>query len=644
MFGIDEIYDSLLIEAKSPEEIRKILQYQFVDGKGVPQEIFDKILNEDPTKKKTFTKWVLIQWKNESKSIINALEEGRISDMFNYYQERAKTGLNLLNMKSFTEALNAVPTSKVDPIFDIKPEDKNNKENSFDIVFDSSEWRIAVPKTVEASEKLGRGCIWCTAGAYGNAEHYFNNYSKKGNLWVNFDKRKSEIGPEDKIEYPYTRYQFCFESGENGELQDSHNDRIDFTKMNMPEDVLEFYRDENEFYYDLLVHASDEDYGREALNLRRLQQSILTKEVDGHKLYLIPSTEDPDYYQFYREEDLTDSIDSNFYTQDNIIDSCDGFNFIIMSTTNMYGDEEYVVYFLNNWRENYTFWETISGAKIIVNNNECKIFEYSNCIYFIYGNTMADFGKLNDFNDIISEINEVNLPGCPPEVKNYYWLQIEYDNGNYCLIYVDPIKKISGYVINEEIPLNGKYFTVTEENGEYYIYCKFNKYKLYGGEPISYFSDKHSLRIVNVLENNNDYAIVDIFENPYFKVSRALYDIKNREVIYNGELESVFEETGSCVFIALPLKGYTICYDYENRNILCKAQYTYAFKSLTTYYYIYEYISFDDNKHYIINTEKKEVYGPYDDVEKVIGEEKAIVIISNEKKVKNFSREVQNNW
>ena len=56
MFGIDEIYDELLLEAKSPEEIRKILMYQFVDGKGVPVDVFNNIFNSDPTRKKTYTK------------------------------------------------------------------------------------------------------------------------------------------------------------------------------------------------------------------------------------------------------------------------------------------------------------------------------------------------------------------------------------------------------------------------------------------------------------------------------------------------------------------------------------------------------------------------------------------------------------
>ena len=105
LFGLDEMYNELLLEAKSPEEIKKILEYQFVQGKGVPQEILDKVFAIDPTKKKTYTKWVLMQWDNEKDNIMQSLKDGHLQDMFKYFQERANTGLNLLGMKSFEEAM-----------------------------------------------------------------------------------------------------------------------------------------------------------------------------------------------------------------------------------------------------------------------------------------------------------------------------------------------------------------------------------------------------------------------------------------------------------------------------------------------------------------------------------------------------------
>ena len=159
MFGFDEIYNDLLLEAKSPEEIKKILEYQFVQGKGVPQEILDRVFAIDPTKKKTYTKWVLMQWEREKESIASSLKNGRLAELFRYFQERANSGLNLLGMKSFESALDMLPD--VDPILS-KTDDENDEANDFDIVYNTSDWKIAVPHTYEADKKLGRGCRWCS--------------------------------------------------------------------------------------------------------------------------------------------------------------------------------------------------------------------------------------------------------------------------------------------------------------------------------------------------------------------------------------------------------------------------------------------------------------------------------------------------
>lgn len=115
MFGIDEFYDGLLLEAKSPEEIKRIYEYQFVEGKGVPQEILDQVFELDPTKKKTFTKWLLLKWPDESNLIRSSLSNGKIGEMFRYFQERARDGLNLADVKSVSDALRMLPNN--DPIF-----------------------------------------------------------------------------------------------------------------------------------------------------------------------------------------------------------------------------------------------------------------------------------------------------------------------------------------------------------------------------------------------------------------------------------------------------------------------------------------------------------------------------------------------
>ena len=88
MLGLEEYYIGLLNEAKSPEEIKKILEYQFVQGKGVPQEILDSIFEADPTKKKSYTRWVLSQWPEYEKSIRKSIEDGKLKRMFDTIKNR----------------------------------------------------------------------------------------------------------------------------------------------------------------------------------------------------------------------------------------------------------------------------------------------------------------------------------------------------------------------------------------------------------------------------------------------------------------------------------------------------------------------------------------------------------------------------
>jgi hypothetical protein len=319
MFGIDEIYEALLLEAKSPEEIKKILQYQFVDGKGVPQDVFDKVFELDPTKKKSYTKWVLMQWENSSQQIASAVKHGTLGPMFRYFQNRANTGLNLVSMPSFEAAIEKMPDS--DPVFEpIPPGEEDLPEYDYEVVYDSPEWRIAVPHTYAASKRLGRGCKWCTAGAYGDSDHYFNHYSSMGPLWINYDFRGSEVTPMDNKEYPYIRYQFCFETSNNGELMNSHNARPDFTQMRIPEDVLSFYKSQNDSYYDIFMReinagqlkAERERAAMEYEAMRRNAGEVLLHWDGVEDLLILPkfnyNNVIRDTFAIYTESDTQDSI------------------------------------------------------------------------------------------------------------------------------------------------------------------------------------------------------------------------------------------------------------------------------------------------------------------------------------------------
>ena len=100
MFGVDEIFEKLLNEARSIEDIQKLLINRYVRNGNVPQDIFIDIFNADPTKKKAYARWMLDKYGNESKLIDMIVSNGIAGPMFKYFQERAhgESPINLVDI------------------------------------------------------------------------------------------------------------------------------------------------------------------------------------------------------------------------------------------------------------------------------------------------------------------------------------------------------------------------------------------------------------------------------------------------------------------------------------------------------------------------------------------------------------------
>lgn len=626
MFGIDEIYIELLNEAKSPEEIKKILRYQFVDGKGVPENIFEAVLSVDPTKKKNYTRWVLMQWVTERDKIISAVKLGQIKELFNYFKERSGSGLELGNMKSFTDALSVVPSLSNDPIFGVGNESDNDaNSNDFDVVYDSDEWKIAVPNTLEASIKLGMGCKWCTAGAYGNTEHYYKRYTSRGKLWVNFDKRHSEITPMDKREYPYKRYQFCFEAEPGPELMDSSNNRIDIEKINIPSEVFEFYGEQNEDYAYILENAIDSEVVAERRIQRMLENCLLRKRGNGgnNNLLLLPIIYDGDIshlYRMYVSEDLSDPIDEFEYESNEIIDECSGFPVVFMR--NSYNYNSYNVYYetlnrYNSWNgvmsEHYN-WEVFSEVDICGGNNNLKYFIHKDEDFIMasFGPSTSDFISYRlsymSFNVDIEDIKEVNFNGELPErYSGGIWLQVLFEDDHSGLWYIDNIKKDIVKIINKDIPQKDGFFKLVNDENGCFILSRTKKYSLsLNGE-----SSNDDYYIVGKLEENDDFCIVS-YNNVYSR-KYGLYDMSTNEMIIK-DVDNI-EDYGKCVL--LDYVGFSVFYDYKNKKYVSKKGEN--IKTLEhSQFYVYNPI--DDYTHFrVFDTDLLTDHGPFDKVIKSYG-------------------------
>jgi hypothetical protein len=492
MFGIDEIYESLLLEAKSPEEIKKILQYQFVDGKGVPQDILDAVFNLDNTKKKTYTKWVLMQWGEYSKDIKMALKYGKLKRMFDYYQKRAGSGLQLTAMKSFPEAMDMVPVEE-DPIFKpISSEEAELPENDYAVVYKTDEWIIVHPNTYEAELKIAQGCKWCTANAYGNGLDYWKRYSQKGPLWVNFDLRNGgEIAPMNNKEYPYKRYQFCFESSITGEFTNCHNVSLNSEMVEIPEEVIEFYGNMDESYAEKLKMIADDidmDAVWDRYDDQRLDASIYRRDFsdiigDDYVLLVMPERhyepvmEDDDAYYVYDSEDYVDPIRELAINKDNPVHKeYDNIPLVIFNPTTFNTGIGYIAVAYRRYSGNQGYWDVYVDTTILDENTTTVVYRDYDYQFAVSSSEAKWFTfNLQDEIDNERDIKGVHILDASAVDKNTIYLQIDYRQYS-SVVVISKNESASEIFIKKDWVKKGTLFQFEQDERGVYIQGSVRKY------------------------------------------------------------------------------------------------------------------------------------------------------------------------
>lgn len=523
MYGLEEYYEGLINEAKSPEEIKKILEYQFVKGKGIPADVFDAVFNVDPTKKKSYTRWVLMQWDKYKEDIVKAIKDGQLEKMFKTFKNRANEGLDLTNVENFKRALEYIPD--VDVCLD-KEGDPNAPENDFDIVYNSPEWVIAVPHTYEADRKLGQGCRWCTAGAFGDNDYYWKRYSSAGPLWVNFDKREKEIGPKDNKEYPYKRYQFLFEwQNWAGELMDSDDDRIDFKDLDMPEAVIDFYGEQNEKYREIIEEGpTDSAQMWEDYNDNRYERSITVLSNSRRDLILMPEQNeemnlDVDYL-LYDSDDLSDNIfNDTFDANDCIVAKSEADDWVILRDTEGY---------LHIYYDEGGYFEDMDIEK------EYKFSEAG--LIFAFGRrTELAIISTDDSSFSIIDMDDYFSQGAPSVYDIFYNAQISQ------AFRKPTLEMISGEDYHSLVSYDGDNFSVLIDRDEprngrcYMAEIKGDTISIAGDNLVYEFDQEgnatqNNLSVYDSLfANQNKYYIVIVGGNPS---NKNIYDPTTRQLIF----------------------------------------------------------------------------------------------------------------
>ncbi len=531
VFLTEERISSLILEGKDPIEL---LKYKF---QNIPTETIEHIVSIDPTKKKSMTQWVCKQWDNEKDTIIAALNNGKLEKLFQYSKEHPD--VQLKNIQSVEEGIKMYVGENDDENFDsvlgkstgpytfvknLGEDVESDLANDFDIVYKDNDWIIAVPNTYEAACKLGEGMNWCTANAFGNGEEYYEKYlNKGGKYYVNFDLSNGQPGVINKLEYPYTRYQFHFESNQ---FMDSHDEPINFDDIDLPDGAREFYEEEG---YDLDEYGISDEEKQERYNERRSEDSLyvaddLTLMQAWDCNYNFQESNDRTEYYLYDDNDKQDPINLNisyYKNSDTIQYRNNDSSVIVLKDTS----DKYVIVYKGDTgrrrdRETYTtdFYTVDRHNDIVVGVN---VLDHE--LFFTQGYGTYDSLHLGEHDYIKIFMNtELGL-----------YAELVTEEGFHTLIDLIPEDGSEPkIVIALDVPQNGEMFIADENNR---IQGKYRTYSLDENEGDE---DSEQFQVVQKLDNNrilvqfdetDEYNILDMQEHKYvvpFNFSDLNFDTK----------------------------------------------------------------------------------------------------------------------
>lgn len=532
VFLTEERIASLILEGKDPIEL---LKYKF---QNIPTETIESIVSIDPTKKKSMAQWVCKQWNNEKNTIIAALNNGKLEKLFQYSKEHpdvqlknipsVEEGIKMYVGEADDENADSVLGKSSEPYTYVKNlgEDvESSLANDFDIVYKDSDWIIAVPNTYEAACKLGEGMKWCTANAFGNGEDYYENYlNKGGKYYVNFDLSKGQPGVVNKLEYPYTRYQFHFESNQ---FMDSHDDPIDFDGIDLPDGAREFYEKEG---YDLDEYGISDEEKYERYESRRIEDGLyvaddLTLMQEWDDNYEFEENNDRTEYYLYDDNDSQDPIDydnSYYKNNDTILYRNSDSSAIVLKNTS----DEYVIVYKGDtntrrvW-ETYTtnFYTVDSHNDIIVGVN---VDDYE--LFTALGYETYNSLKLGEHDYVKIFMNQELGP----------YAELVTEEGFHTLVDLKPENNYNEpkIVIALDVPQNGEMFVADENNriqGKYRTYSLDENESNEDSELFQVIKKLDDNRVLVQFDGTDEYNILDMQEHKYvvpFNFSSFNFDTK----------------------------------------------------------------------------------------------------------------------
>ena len=614
-------FEGLLMEGRDPVEV---LHYKFSD---IPANIVDSVIKIDPTKKKSYSQWLLSKWKSESDLIVKSLEDGRLEKLFNHYKTHPDVQIKDCpsleeGLRQFAPTEDTVLSKSKEPmtyVENLGEEVDSDLANDFDIVYEDDKWLIAVPNTYEAECKLGENMRWCTANEYGNGKSYYDNYLEKGGkYYVNFDKTRPES--RNGKDYPYTRYQFHFESKQ---FMDKNDNPVSLDDIGITDGAIRFYESEGydaSDFEDLEAKMERYDEWRYQNAYFRLNDELglciqydddyQTEEIDNDtSFYVFDENDDRDPISWYEIP--------NPRTNENVV-RLNKESYVVLESK--YSDDEFIAVIneANNSSSSYRTWEAYSICEWLELPNEAGLFcsrkniDNDMCYTILstqgekqYKGLTFDSCDKMFFNEACTSAdqdkgNRIFIECISDKYHSLFTVSYGGENGITldCLVRRDTPKNGSQYIIENGVieGTYGRYRALgdgTDDNGEYTKYTLEDELEN-GAYVVSYdFSDGDKTKtLVNVLRRGEKEPLLKQWVDKVIGFDSNVYITKRGSQFgifgLNGEqigewysMYGVLDEDLSVIVGQIREGNEPVKTDFINGD---EGKIFATFKSLLTYY------------------------------------------------------------
>jgi len=153
----------------------------------ITTSIFERLLNNDPTKKKIYLQWLIknyINNTNKDRFLEDLYKTKEDLVVFTKLKQQNKIQQKDINQIKYENLYDIIKPHMKDLTSgkEIKKQELEKIKSQIKVVYDGAEGKILIPFTEKASCFLGRQTRWCTAST--ESKNYFNYYNKKGKLYV----------------------------------------------------------------------------------------------------------------------------------------------------------------------------------------------------------------------------------------------------------------------------------------------------------------------------------------------------------------------------------------------------------------------------------------------------------------------------